>query len=163
MEQQIETIIGTLNQHQVEYLLIGGLNFLLRHQPYFTYDVDIWINDVDENRLRTHHALIALEAEWGATEATWAKVESFAPNWLQQQAVFCLYTKAGSLDIFRQVAGLVNWVNSFRQAVSIQTIHGTTCWGISDQDMLNCQLALPVEQQKQDRIRVLRTALEKKQ
>ena len=37
----VDHILETLNGHQVVYLLIGGMNFLLRHTPVLTYDVDV--------------------------------------------------------------------------------------------------------------------------
>jgi hypothetical protein len=35
----VDEILRTLNQEHVDYLLIGGMNFLLRHLPELTYDV----------------------------------------------------------------------------------------------------------------------------
>lgn len=37
----VDGILRGLNDHGVEYILIGGMNFLLRHRPVLTYDVDI--------------------------------------------------------------------------------------------------------------------------
>ena len=57
----IDLILSEMNTARVDYLLIGGVNFLLRHNGPLTHDV---------------------------------------------QAVFCLLTSAGSLDIFRDGRGL---------------------------------------------------------
>ena len=37
----VDEILGSLNTEQVDYILIGGMNFLLRHIPELTFDVDI--------------------------------------------------------------------------------------------------------------------------
>ena len=34
----VERILQTMNGKQVAYLLIGGMNFLLRHEPMLTFD-----------------------------------------------------------------------------------------------------------------------------
>ena len=60
--QQIDDILQVLNHHGVQYILIGGVNFLLQHQPIATFDVDFWVEDSDENRDRCHAALAALGA-----------------------------------------------------------------------------------------------------
>ena len=43
----VDRILETFNRHQVACLLIGGMNFLLRHQPVLTFDIDLWISDED--------------------------------------------------------------------------------------------------------------------
>ena len=45
----VHLILQTFNAHRVDYLLIGGMNFLLFHEPVLTFDVDLWIDDVPEN------------------------------------------------------------------------------------------------------------------
>lgn len=47
----IDRILTELNSANVDYLLIGGVNFLLRHHGPLTYDVDVWICDSEENRI----------------------------------------------------------------------------------------------------------------
>ena len=84
----VDLILDTLNRHHVDYLLIGGMNFLLRHQPALTFDVDVWIDDTDENRARCEAALGELGAEWGRTDAERGPVANRAPGWLAQQGVF---------------------------------------------------------------------------
>jgi len=41
----VDAILDSLNAQGVDYILIGGMNFLLRHVPELTFDVDIWVND----------------------------------------------------------------------------------------------------------------------
>ena len=44
--------ILALNKHEVEYLLIGGYTVILYGYPRTTGDLDIWLKNTDENRLR---------------------------------------------------------------------------------------------------------------
>lgn len=36
----VDHILATFNAHRVDYILIGGVNFLLRHEPVTTYDIE---------------------------------------------------------------------------------------------------------------------------
>ncbi len=84
----VDHILRTLNESQVDYVLIGGMNFLIRHLPELTFDVDIWVQDTVENRTRLNRCLRLLGAAWGRTEAEWRPV-SDDPRWLESQGVFC--------------------------------------------------------------------------
>jgi hypothetical protein len=155
----IEHILAVFNRHEVRYLLIGGVNFLLRHVPVLTFDVDFWIEDNEANGRRCESALIGLNAEWGRTESDWGPVDAKPAGWLAQQAVFCLTSPHGAIDIFRAVQGLPNWAAAFATSVAGHTAAGTAYRGLSDRDMLACQLSLPPESRKNDRIRELQKAM----
>lgn len=157
----VDEILATMNRHQVRYLLIGGMNFLLRHAPVLTYDIDLWIDDTPENRNRCEAALGELGAEWGASDADWKPVSAIPAGWLANQPLFCLTSREGAIDVFRYVAGLEHWQSSFTIAVPEKTAQGTPYWGLSDADMLRCQLALQVHEQKSDRISALQAAIDK--
>ncbi len=155
----VDTILDTLNRHGVDYLLIGGMNFFIRHQPVATFDVDVWISDEEANRARCESALIALGAAWGKTEEDWRPVQARSPGWLSHHGVYCLTTKAGDVDIFRSVSGLTDWSASRARAIAQETGSGVRFLALSDQDMLACQLALPEHERHLDRIRHLRHVL----
>ena len=155
----IEHILAVFNRHEVRYLLIGGVNFLLRHKPVLTFDVDFWIEDSDVNRQRCELALIELCAEWGRTEKDWGPVNTRPAGWLALQSVFCLTSPHGAIDVFRQVQGLTSWAAALATSVSGHTAAGVPYQGLSDQDMLACQLSIPPESRKSDRIRDLQKAM----
>lgn len=155
----VDRVLETFNREGVAYLLIGGMNFLLRHEPVLTYDVDLWIEDSAENRRRCERALAALDAEWGRTDADWGPVVFLPPGWLDQQSMFCLNSPHGAIDVFRSVRGLADWAISRQSAVAEQTGVGTSYYGLSDADMLQCQLSLDAGLQKSDRIATLRAKL----
>lgn len=155
----VDTILDTLNRHGVDYLLIGGMNFFIRHLPVATFDVDVWIRDEAANRLRCAQALAALDASWGETESDWQPVRARSPGWLDHHGVFCLTSPAGDIDIFRRVSGLPDWAECRARALPSQTASGIPFLALSDQDMLACQTALPPGEQHLDRIRHLRNVL----
>lgn len=155
----VDHILQSLNEREVAYLLIGGVNFLLRHAPVLTFDVDLWIEDVEDNRRCCERALAELEAAWGVTDADWGPVIDKQPGWLDRQRVFCLNSPHGAIDIFRTVAGLDGWQQSRDQAIEEQTAAGVPYWGISDEDMLRCQYALDEPQRNGERIKTLEAAI----
>ncbi len=154
-----DAILGSLKEFEVEYILIGGMNFLLRHEPELTFDVDVWIEDDAKNRARLNGALRKLGAEWGATEKEWRSVPE-DPQWLSRQKVYCLTTPCGALDIFRSVQGLEGRYPECRKAaLQLATASGVPYVSLSDQHMLECQLALPGAERKERRISILKKAL----
>jgi len=155
----VDHILETLNARRVDYLLIGGVSFLLRHAPVLTYDVDLWIEDTPENLRRCETALGQLEAEWGTSENDWGPVAEKTSGWLGRQGVFCLTSPYGAIDVFRSVKGLGTWAASRAEAVEGKTGGGTAFVALSDEDMLRCQLALPKAEQNRQRILELRKVL----
>ncbi len=149
-----------MNGKQVAYLLIGGMNFLLRHEPMLTFDVDLWIEDSEMNRRRCEQALASMAAEWGATDDDWGPVARRPEGWLDRQAVFCLNSPHGAIDIFRHVSGLSDWAVCRANAVREVTAAGTAYWGLSDEDMLRCQLALDQPYRRIHRIATLERVLQ---
>lgn len=155
----VDRILETFNRHHVDYLLIGGMNFMLRHEPVLTFDVDLWIDDTSANRDRCEQALAALDAEWGPSDATWEQVARKHVGWLGSQGVFSLLSPHGAIDIFRSVRGLSDWSASRQTARLEATGSGVVYYGLSDEDMLRCQLALDPPSQKTSRIQSLRAKL----
>lgn len=156
----IDAILETFNRQQVNYILIGGVNFLLRHEPVLTFDIDLWVEDSGENLERCEKALGLLDAEWGAAEDAWLAVRGRKSGWMASQAVFCLTSPHGAIDVFRTVRGLESWSECRCRAVEGRTLSGVAYVGLNDRDMLACQQALPEHEQRQDRIRILRNYLE---
>lgn len=155
----VERILQAFNEEKVRSILIGGMNFFLRHDPVSTYDVDLWIEDSEVNKARASRALSSLEAEWGRTDAEWKRVlpDGF---WMRGQGCFCLTSPAGSIDIFLAVDGLEDGFEAcFARAVHTRTLGGVNYVALSDSDMIRCQEALPEGLRKLDRVRVLRSKL----
>ena len=151
----VDAILDSFARHKVDAILIGGMNFLLRHQPVLTFDVDFWVNDTDENLSKVTDALHDLRAEWGRDDKSWKPV----PNgfgWLRAQTVFCLTSAQGAIDIFREVTGLEGQYADCRARCSpCQTSSGIPYLSLSNQDMLACQMALPERERRLDRVAFL--------
>lgn len=52
-----EDILDLLGQHEVRYLIIGGLAFIYHAKPRYTKDMDLWIEASTENVSRANRAL----------------------------------------------------------------------------------------------------------
>lgn len=154
----VDHVLETLGRHGVDFLLIGGMNFLLRHQPVLTFDIDIWVRDTASNLDRCESAMSELDASWGATDEVWRPIRE-QPGWTRRQGVFCLASPYGSVDIFRSVEGLGAWVDCHSRSYLGKTRAGAEYRGLSDADMIACQLALPPGVQKISRIESLRRAM----
>jgi predicted nucleotidyltransferase len=55
----IESLLRSLNAHEVEYVLIGATAFPVHGYARATLDVDVFIRATPENARRTHEALSA--------------------------------------------------------------------------------------------------------
>jgi hypothetical protein len=155
----VDRVLQALNDQGVRYLLIGGMNFLLRHRPVLTFDVDVWVAPEAGNLLCTERALADLDAEWGATDESWQPVRNRTPGWLGGQSVYCVTSPHGAIDIFLAVSGLDDWPACWTRAPDERTASGVAYRGLSDRDMLTCQEALEEDERKPERIRALREAL----
>ena len=155
----IDQILSVFEKHSVDYLLIGGVNFLLNHVPEMTYDVDLWVQDHDQNLQKTNAALKELQAEWGPTENDWRPVHP-EHDWLRRQPVFCLTSPHGAIDIFRAVKGLEGKYDECKKrALRRTTATGIGYTSLSDEDMLQCQLALPEAARKLGRVEALKRSI----
>ena len=159
----VDEILSALNKERTDYILIGGMNFLIRHLPELTFDVDVWVNHSEENLIKLNKALCALGAAWGPTEKEWQTVgEDW--RWLQRQNVFCLTTRHGAVDVFLEVRGLEGRYAECRRAASEWRTNASVPFAsLSDEHMLACQEALPLSEQRPGRVKVLREALRRPQ
>jgi hypothetical protein len=155
-----DRILQSFHEHKVDCILIGGMNFLLRHQPVLTFDVDFWVRDNPDNLKNVNRALQDLGASWGRSEKTWGPVPSDA-QWLTRQVVFCLTSEHGAVDIFREVEGLPDFDACWQRSSVRQTEAGTPFRSLADEDMLACQLALNEGDRRLDRVAYLQKLLRK--
>jgi hypothetical protein len=155
----VDAILQAFNETNARYMLIGGMNFFLRHEPVSTFDVDLWVQDSSENKSKVTESLVRLKAEWGPTEQQWKPVTA-DPSWMTGQGCFCLTSAAGAIDIFLDVHGLEGkFEECYQRAIRTKTLSGTEYIALADVDMLRCQEALPPGLRKTDRIRVLQSKL----
>ena len=154
-----ERVFRVMNDCDVEFLLIGGLNYYLLHRPVSTQDIDLFINDSVENRSRCESALAELDALWGRTDDDWGPVDKKTPGWLNSQRVYCLLTTAGPVDIFRSVPGVDSFSRALKDSKEVIVGTGTTVRLIGPKDLLACQMAIPEHARRLDRVNHLREVL----
>ncbi len=157
---EFQRLFQVLNDHGVQFILIGGMNYFLRFRPVTTQDIDIWISPVKENVLRCEQAMAAIEAQWGRTDDDWGATAEKPSGWLLSQCVFCLLTNCGLVDIFTAVVGLPDFEACWERGETIAVSGNTTFRSLSAMDMLACQLAIPEENRRHERVAHLRKILE---
>lgn len=54
-----EDILALFHEHEVRYLIIGGLAFIYHAKPRYTKDIDIWVDPDKDNIQRANVALAA--------------------------------------------------------------------------------------------------------
>jgi len=50
-------LLHTLNEFEVEYLIIGGYAVMKYTEPRYTKDLDVWVGNSTRNSIRLYHAL----------------------------------------------------------------------------------------------------------
>ncbi len=65
LKPDLKDVLRTLNKHHIAYLLVGGYAVMKYTEPFYTKDMDIWIEATPENARRTYAALV----EFGAPMA----------------------------------------------------------------------------------------------
>src|SRR5678815_4764255 len=101
----VDLILSTFNEAHADYILIGGMNFFLNHQPVLTWDIDLWISSREENIEAVHTALARLQAEvsFDRKGDDWQPLKAMASGaWLKRSAVHCLNSPHGPIDIFSE-------------------------------------------------------------
>ena len=57
LQQDFKEFFQSFNQHEVEYLLVGGYAVGYHGYPRATMDIDVWVSSTPENALRVVAAL----------------------------------------------------------------------------------------------------------
>ena len=52
-----EDLLALFREHQVRYLIVGGLAFIFHAKPRYTKDMDLWVEGTAENLARANRAL----------------------------------------------------------------------------------------------------------
>jgi hypothetical protein len=91
-----------LNKHQVRYLIVGGYAVMKYTEPFYTKDMDIWIDATPENAERTYQALV----EFGAPMA-----DLTVHDLTQQHIVFQFGMAPARVDVMTSIDAV-----TFREA-----------------------------------------------
>ena len=143
MHLEPDALLKALNEHDVEYVVIGGFALSAHWATRATKDVDIVTGPSPENLDRLWNALAALDAsplplvDFGAEEMPleWNRDSlDYGGNWL-------LATKHGRLDILQYVEG-VEGFDALR-ANAIDLLHPTAgrIWFAGRDDLISMKQA----------------------
>lgn len=101
-----QDILAALNEHQVRYVLIGGLAAIVHGSAAPTFDVDVVPEPRGENFARLSAALSALDARVRVEGIHGGLPFTHDADSLAGMFVLNLVTRAGDLDITLQPAGV---------------------------------------------------------
>ncbi len=104
-----DEVIRVLHDHQVQFVLIGGLAATLHGSAHPTFDVDITPDDSPENLTRLSAALRALNARIRVEGIEGGLPFDHDANTLARMTVLNLVTRAGDLDIAMHPAGVATF------------------------------------------------------
>jgi Nucleotidyl transferase of unknown function (DUF2204) len=62
LKADFKELLRLLNQNQVQYLVVGGYAVMKYTEPFYTKDIDIWIDATPENAERTYQSLVQFGA-----------------------------------------------------------------------------------------------------
>jgi len=95
MNPSFREILELLNNHEVEYIVVGGVAAVIQGAPVTTFDLDAVVRLTDENAERLSRALDELDARYREHQATIrpTKEDILAGGHL------LLLTRAGPLDV----------------------------------------------------------------
>lgn len=123
-------MIETLNQHGVEYLIVGGHAVNAYTEPRATKDLDIWVNTSEENAKKVIRALQA----FGAPTSSMSEKDFMDP-----ESFFIIGVKPNRIDILQKVPGLV--FSDAWKGRKIFSISGTEANYLSCRDLITAKLA----------------------
>lgn len=110
LDNELINFWKSLNEFNVQYIMIGGFAVNLHGFSRTTGDLDIWLKDEIKNRRNLGKALI----QFGYDEGTFEKID-FVPGWTD------FYIGTGiRLDIITTMIGLGN--TTFDEALSHATV-----------------------------------------
>ena len=98
-----ETILETLTDHGVEFVLVGGLAATVHGSSLATFDIDVCFRQEPDNCRRLAGALDALEAQIYPIRSESIPI---SPELLLEHRLVHLKSPAGRLDLIVSVPGL---------------------------------------------------------
>lgn len=114
-----EDVFKVLNDHEVSYVVVGGIAALMHSSPYPTFDTDICPETSAGNLERLAAALIAMNARI----FTDAEPEGlpFAPDaaFLRDNPLLNLITDFGRVDLISVPAGSSGYTDLTRDAITV--------------------------------------------
>ena len=157
-------MFAVLGDHDVAYVVIGGLAAVLHGSPTRTGDADICADRQPENLRRLAGALRDLEARIRVDAAPRGFAFACDEHFLASMAMVNLITPYGALDISFQPAGTAGYDDPIRNATELE-IEGTRVPVASLTDVIRSKEAAdrPKDHQTLSTLRALRDEIAKRE
>jgi len=141
----LELLIQRLLDHQVEFVLVGGMAAVAHGVTLVTRDVDVCCRFEFENLQRLHRAIVDLNPVHRATtqRLPWKLTPDF---WASLKNLY-LSTDAGTLDCLSRIEGLGDFGEVMRWAIPVR-LWGRTCHILSIDGLIKSKQALSRTQDK---------------
>jgi hypothetical protein len=161
--QQLDAdrILRTLLDHEVEFVIIGGLAVAAHGFPRATKDVDLVPAPADENRRRLYDALLALGAEpleLGGFHATTLPVP-FSLVDLDAGGNWALRTHAGRVDVLQRVPGIDGYEQLCAGALEVEVpdVGRLLVAGYDELEAMKRAAGRPQDERDLDELRAIRS------
>jgi hypothetical protein len=125
-------ILKRLNEHEVAYVLVGGMACVIHGSQVVTQDVDICAPLTLENLRKLHTALQSLHPRFRMTRELRPLPQN--PEELEKFQNLYLLTDLGQLDVLSEIAGIGNYVEVERHVIQVD--FGGTYIRVLDLDAL---------------------------
>jgi len=135
---QVEPTLRLLTQHQVEFVIIGGVAISAHGSSYLTYDLDVCYARTRENLKRLAAALMPYKPRPRDFPAGLPFV--WDEQTLMQGANFTLSTDLGNIDLLGEVTGLGGYEQAREQSV-VMNLFGMQCLVLSLDALINTKRA----------------------
>lgn len=131
MNQDFKDMLLLLEEHEVDYLVVGGYAVIRYSQPRFTKDLDIWVRPCKENAAKMAKALRAFGVP--LIEVT---EEDFAEGGLQ----FMIGIYPNAIDFLTSIKGL-DFNETWKSKRTFKTLTGEIKY-ISPSDLIIAKRAV---------------------
>ena len=121
---QVEQTLRLLTEHQIEFVIVGGVAISAHGSSYLTYDLDVCYARTRENIKRLASALAPYHPRPRDFPATLPFV--WDEQTLQQGTNFTFVTDLGNIDLLGEVTGIGDY-NEVSGASVVLTLFGLQC------------------------------------
>lgn len=116
----VDRIVGTFREHDVDFVVIGGIAVLAHGHPRATFDLDFTADLAEDNMRRLAAALDDLDAEVRGVDADLRGDDPTDPDQLASGANWTFVTTAGWLDFMPGAAGAREYTEIAADAVPVR-------------------------------------------
>lgn len=116
----LDRIVATFREHDVDFVVIGGIAVLAHGHPRATFDLDFMADPARDNMVRLAAALDDLGARPRGVDADLLGVDPTDPGQLISGANWTLVTDAGWLDFMPAAEGARGYADIAADAVAVR-------------------------------------------